>query len=342
MRLSFKKNRKTQAILSVLTLAVITVISLKFFVKLPQTSLQNQPSSSKNSASVTSAPKYQFNFTLISTGDIGLVRDVNAKVLSKKDPTYPFVNIANYLNQANLTITNLEGPLINNCPLTLTGFKFCGDTINAKGLKFAGIDAASLANNHATNYGIKGLDQTVNALADSGITAFGREDQIQYYNVFGRKIALIGFVELGNNWEGLNNATPENVQKLVSKAKTTGDTVVVMFHWGPEYVRKPTDEMTNLAHLAVDSGADLILGNHSHWIMDTEEYKNVFISYGQGNTIFDQDWSDETREGVLYKFDFRNDKFALIERKFTIIEDNSRPRMATEEESQKILSKLSL
>ena len=281
-----------------------------------------------------------FNFTLISTGDIGLVRDINAKVVAKNDPTYPFSNIADYLNHADLTITNLEGPLIEKCPIILTGFKFCGQSVNAKGLKFSGIDAASLANNHSTNYGQTGLKQTIDALSQEGITPFGTGDTVTYFDINGRKIALIGFVELGNKWAGLNNATEENVAELVKRAKTTADVVVVSFHWGPEYVRKPSDNMVKLAHLAIDNGADLILGNHSHWIMDTQEYKNVFISYGQGNTIFDQDWSQETKEGILYKFDFRDDKFSLIERKFTVIEDNSRPRMATEEESQKILSKL--
>lgn len=282
-----------------------------------------------------------FNFTLISTGDIGLVRDVNAKIVAQNDPTYPFVGIADYLNHADLTLANLEGPLIEKCPIILTGFKFCGSSDNAKGLKFAGIDGASLANNHSTNYGQVGLEQTQKSLDQEGIISFGTGDTISYAQVQGRKVALIGFVELGNKWPGLNNATEENVVSLIKKAKTASDAIIVSFHWGPEYVRKPSGNMVKLAHLAVDNGADLVLGNHSHWIMDTEEYKGVFISYGQGNTIFDQDWSEETKEGVLYKFDFRDSKFSLIERKFTVIIDNSRASFATEAQTANILSKLS-
>ncbi len=299
---------------------------------------QTQPT--QDNATQSAVIRNDFSFSLISTGDIGLVRDVNARVIEKNDPTYPFVGIADYLNHADLTITNLEGPLIKKCPIILTGYKFCGSQINTKGLKFAGIDAVSLANNHSTNYGQVGLDQTVEALSQEGITFFGTGDTVTYFDLNGRKVALIGFVELGNKWPGLNNATEENITNLVTKAKTAADAVIVSFHWGPEYIRQPSDNMVKLAHLAVDNGADLILGNHSHWIMDTEEYNNVFISYGQGNTIFDQDWSQETKEGVLYKFDFRDDKFNLIERKFTIIEDNSRARLATAEESALIITKL--
>lgn len=300
-----------------------------------------QPHSTEENSTRSATIRNDFSFSLISTGDIGLVRDVNARVIEKNDPTYPFTGIADYLNHADLTIANLEGPLIKKCPTILTGFKFCGSQINTKGLKFAGIDAVSLANNHSTNYGQIGLTQTIEALSQEGITPFGIGDTVTYFDLKGRKIALIGFVELGNKWPGLNNATEGNVIDLVSKAKTVADAVIVSFHWGPEYQRLPSDNMVKLAHLAVDSGADLILGNHSHWIMDTEEYKNIFISYGQGNTIFDQDWSQETKEGVLYKFDFRDDKFSLIERKFTIIEDNSRARLATDEESSQITAKLS-
>src|SRR3989344_6300390 len=85
--------------------------------------------------------------SLITTGDIGLVRDINYKILAGKDPNYPFLKIADYLRNADLTITNLEGPLINNCPVIREGFTFCGEDSNVSGLNFAGIDAANLANN---------------------------------------------------------------------------------------------------------------------------------------------------------------------------------------------------
>lgn len=290
----------------------------------------------------TTPPQPEATFSLISTGDIGLVRDVNDRIVSKKDPNYPFAKIAPYLKSADLTITNLEGPLIDNCPLILTGFTFCGETTNVVGLVAAGIDAANLANNHATNYGSEGLTQTKNTLEKAGIMPFGLDDQIQYIEVKGKKIALVGFVELGVNWQGLSNATPENVAKLSKEASQNADIVIVAFHWGAEYVRKPQPNLIQLAHIAVDNGADLILGNHAHWIQVNEIYKNVFITYAQGNTIFDQDWSQETKEGVLYKFEYKDEKFEKVEEKYTIIEDNSQPRFATDFETVAIKSKLPL
>lgn len=287
------------------------------------------------------SPSPKPSFTLISTGDIGLVRDVNDRILTKKNPNYPFEKIADYLKSADLTVTNLEGPLIKNCPRSLTGFTFCGESTNVAGLVEAGIDAASLANNHTTNYGILGLEQTEKTLLDSGITPFGLENQITYEEIKGKKVALIGFVELGNNWQGLTNATEENVARLTREASQNAEIVITAFHWGEEYVRTPSSNIVNLAHIAVDNGSDLVLGNHPHWIQINEMYKDVFITYAQGNTIFDQDWSQETREGVLFKFEYQKGKFVKVEEKYTIIEDNSQPRFATEQESLQIKEKLS-
>lgn len=271
-------------------------------------------------------------FLLISTGDVGLVRDINYKIQLEQDSSYPFLNIASYLSDADLTITNLEGPLINNCPIKREGFTFCGEDENVSGLVFAGIDAANLANNHTTNYGLPGLQETTNILKSNNIVPFGLDGKIGYVNIKGKKVALVGFVELGNSWEGLNNATWENVSALVSVARQNSDIVITAFHWGVEYTYKPTQNQIKLAHLAIDSGSDLVLGNHPHYIQPIEVYSGKIIVYAQGNTIFDQDWSQETREGVLYKFVWRNGNFEKIEEKYTIIEGNSQPRFAKEDE----------
>jgi len=299
-------------------------------IKLPNTNQVTNLSSNKETIEKPQA------LTLISTGDIGLVRDINYQIQQRHNPNYPFANIADYLKNANVTLTNLEGPLIKNCPIVLTGFNFCGQDTNVSGLVFAGIDAASLANNHATNFGFNSLVQTSSILKSNGITPFGLADEIEYIEILDKKIALVGFVELGNNWAGLNNATIQNVVKLVSEAKSKSDIVITAFHWGVEYTHKPTTNQVKLAHLAIDNGADLVLGNHPHWIQESEVYKDVFITYAQGNTIFDQDWSQKTKEGIIYKFEYQDNKFKKIDEKYTIIEENAQPRFATEEETVKI------
>jgi len=280
------------------------------------------------------------DISIVTTGDIGLVRDINNKIIQAKDPNYPFLNIADYLRDADLTIINLEGPLIKDCPVILDGFTFCGETTNVKGLVFAGVDGANLANNHSTNYGLDGLNQTESTLESNGVAAFGLTNKIRYIKVKDKKIALVGFVELGNNWEGLNNATVENVTQMNKEARENADIVINAIHWGDEYTYKPSENQILVAHTAIDSGADIVLGNHPHWIQPSENYNGKIIIYAQGNTIFDQDWSQETREGVLYKFIYKNGGFEKLDEKYTVIENNSQPRFATGVETESIKQKV--
>lgn len=82
-----------------------------------------------------------------------LGRSVMIKSLSMNDPVYPFRKVAEKLNQADIVFVNLESPLVANCPSSNSGFKFCADPKMIEGLKFAGVDVVSLANNHTLNYG---------------------------------------------------------------------------------------------------------------------------------------------------------------------------------------------
>lgn len=328
-------------ILVSLVLLIILIIIFFLYLASSKQSFVNSKPSANPVLDIEKGVRSQ-TITIISTGDIGLVRDINYEIQKRHDPNYPFLKIGDYLKNADLTITNLEGPLINNCPIILTGFKFCGEDTNVKGLVYAGIDAVSLANNHSTNYGLEGLNETVNTLKSNGIKPFGFNSGIEYMEVKSKKVALVGFVELGNNWAGLNNATPANVAKLVSETKTKADVIITAFHWGVEYTHKPTQNQVSLAHIAIDNGADIVLGNHPHWIQLNEIYKGKFITYAQGNTIFDQDWSQETKEGVIYKFEYKENKFMKIDEIYTIIEQNTQPRFATEPEINRIKSELKI
>lgn len=106
------------------------------------------------------------------------------------------------------------------------------------------------------------------------------------------------------------------------------------FHWGAEYVSVPQsaegiapDDPVEIAHLAVDAGADFIIGNHPHWVQAVELYRGKLIVYAHGNYIFDQMWSYETRVGVIGLYTFYDDKLVRVEFIPTIIEDYAQPRL---------------
>jgi poly-gamma-glutamate synthesis protein (capsule biosynthesis protein) len=98
------------------------------------------------------------------------------------------------------------------------------------------------------------------------------------------------------------------------------DVLAVAVHWGAEYVSLPQtapgvaeDDPVEIAHLAIDAGADLMIGNHPHWVQAVELYKGKFIAYAHGNFIFDQMWSYETRVGVIGRYTFYDDVLIGVE-----------------------------
>lgn len=96
------------------------------------------------------------------------------------------------------------------------------------------------------------------------------------------------------------------MQSEISQAEKKSGMIIVMFHWGNEYTEKITSRQSELAHLAIDAGADLVIGSHPHWIQSTETYKGKQIDYSLGNFIFDQYWSDKTKQGSIAKYTFLN------------------------------------
>ena len=79
--------------------------------------------------------------------------------------------------------------------------------------------------------------------------------------------------------------------------------VIATFHWGNEYSHRSLHQV-ELAHLAVDSGADVVIGHHPHWVQEVETYLGKPIYYSLGNLVFDQMWSEETRTGLVVKLNF--------------------------------------
>jgi len=74
---------------------------------------------------------------------------------------------------------------------------------------------------------------------------------------------------------------------------------VLSFHWGREYDFFPSERQKELARLAVDNGADLVLGHHPHVLQGIEEYRGRLIFYSLGNFIFDRQIQPGTAETII-------------------------------------------
>lgn len=277
--------------------------------------------------------------TVIATGDVIPARSVNYQTISRNNFKWPFEKTAAFLKDVDITLINLESPLINDCPTTNTGMIFCGRKHHVEGLRYAGIDVANFANNHMGNYGEKAIAETEKLLKENGIAVTGISGGL-FKEIKGVKFAFLGYNDIAGG-ELLSRADdPEKIKSEVFSAKKNSDVIVVSFHWGDEYTAKPNIRQKELAHLAIDSGADLIIGNHPHWIQPVEIYKDKLIVYAHGNFIFDQMWSEKTKEGVVGRYTFYGNKLIDAQLFPIYIQDFGQPYFLEGEEKERILREM--
>ena len=254
----------------------------------------------------------------IAVGDVMLGRSVNAKMRSLNDFTYPFAKTADFLRSADLTLINLESPFYDQCPTTNEGIKFCVDPRAVEGLALAGVDVVNLANNHSRNYGQEGVGITQNFLQENKIAFISHENNFLIKEVKGTRFGFLGF-DLTSGYQ------EEEIIETVKEKRAQADILIISFHWGTEYTTEPTTKQVDLAHQAIDAGADLILGHHPHVIQRVEDYRGRKIVYSLGNFIFDQPWSEATKEGLVGIFTFREKRLAKSEFKEVSIQDFCQP-----------------
>lgn len=244
--------------------------------------------------------------TIILTGDIMLGRSVMKTSLAKSDPNYPFEKIADILKKADVVFGNLENPIVTDCPYSDSGLKFCTDPKMIQGLNFSGINILNLANNHARNYGEEGFKKTENYLTNSGIGYIGDN------NLLVKKINGTNFGFLGFDFVTKGPKDPD--YQLIRDSKKKVDVLIVMVHWGTEYTPDPTNTQKQIANDLVSSGADVIVGSHPHVIQNIDSINKRPVFYSLGNFVFDQPWSEETKNGLAIRLTYKGSKLSTIEK----------------------------
>ena len=245
--------------------------------------------------------------TLLFGGDVMLGRTVNTQMIKKADYTWPLANIASISATADLFMVNLESPFKSGCKPTDTGMIFCADPKSVATLTSAGVDIVNLANNHIYNQGPEGLSQTIAILSKNNISYTGLKTTSPILNVKNTKIAIEGFNDIPPYPTEINKLTEENLQTKIQKLRSQADLVIITFHWGNEY-SPVSQRQKDYAHMAIDLGADAVIGHHPHWVQEKEIYKSKPIYYSLGNLVFDQMWSEETKKGLMVKLTYQNDK----------------------------------
>jgi len=206
-------------------------------------------------------------------------------------PNYFFGGVAHLLGTDDLTLANLETTLTKSDhridkDLQERPFWFRGDPSYAQLLREGSIEAVSVANNHTHDYGQEGFDDTVRHLRGAGVGYYGYE-HVDSVTIKGLRVAVLGFNQLGVNEEGVEpEAFASSVVNRIEEVRPGADVIVASVHWGEEYSEVPTPEQVDLAHRAVDAGADLVLGHHPHVIQGIELYHGRIIAYSLGNFVY--------------------------------------------------------
>ncbi len=268
--------------------------------------------------------------TLVATGDVIPARSVNYKMVTYGDFLYPWRRTADFLRTTgDIRLINLEAPLIDGCPVTTEGMTFCGDPRAVQGLQYAGVSTACMANNHAGNYGFQGIDETRQHLRAVGIGWCGW-DAVDTKVVRGLRFAFLAYNTVGQRFDYAQ------ARRDIQAARHSADVVIVSVHWGKEYVSVPEtapgiadDDPRQVGHWIIDSGADLVIGNHPHHVQGVELYHGHLITYAHGNFIFDQMWSLETRQGVVGVYTFYGTRLVAVRYKPVMIDDYSQPHWAS-------------
>lgn len=281
--------------------------------------------------------------TLIVTGDIIPARTVNFQTTSRNNYIWPYEKVADVIKSGDITFANLEAPQIKNCPVTREGMVFCGSDKNIEGLSFAGIDIISLANNHAGNHGSVGVLETTKLLREANIEVTGIDPPAGGVVVLenkGIKFGFLGYNDISSPQPGVTDAEEDVIKREIAEAKKVADVVIVTFHWGVEYRNQPDERQIYLGRLAIDSGADLVIGNHPHWIQPVEFYQGKLITYAHGNFIFDQEWSQKTKEGVVGKYTFFGQDLIDVEYLPVEIVQFGQPYFLEDEKKQRIINEM--
>lgn len=196
-------------------------------------------------------------------------------------PEYFLKNVRSIFEEDDLTIVNMEGTLTEETTRVDKQFAFKGNPEYVKILTSSSVEAANVANNHSHDYGEKSFQDTVQTLEENGIKTFGYDD-VAILEVKGIRVGMFGIYELDDHLERI----PQVKQDIAKLKDQNVDIIVAVFHWSNELVTVPDENQVTLAHLAIDEGADVVVGHHPHVVQGIDEYKGKTIAYSLGNFCF--------------------------------------------------------
>ncbi len=249
--------------------------------------------------------------TIALTGDVHAERHIGSQAVAGQNPLDP---VRDVLTAADMAVVNLETPLsTRGAPVPKT-YTFRGPPEMAARLVEAGVDVASLANNHGLDYGPVAMLDTLDHADAVGLHVVGAgADATAAYapalvETPAGTVAVVGLTRVlhTRTWEatatraGLASAYDEAAAvAAVRAADAVADHVVVAIHWGAELADCPNADQRHLATLLVDAGADVIAGHHPHVLQGVQPLRDGLVAYSLGNFVWYHNRAPSRYTGVL-------------------------------------------
>lgn len=246
-------------------------------------------------------------YSVIVAGDIMLGGRAKRSII-EHGPDYPLAAVLPLLRRSPIVVGNLEGPFAEKARKLRRNFSYRVDPSLASALTRAGINVLTLANNHLLDCGRSGVLETLDILAREGLAALGAGvNEAQAHQPVIRQAGRWRIGLLGYYWNRRTAATADKPGSAMDPAEALEadihalrdrvDRIVVIFHWGVPYLREPSAEDRAKARLAIDLGADAVVGHHPHVIQPFEIYHGRPIFFSVGNFAFGS--GNSLAEGLL-------------------------------------------
>jgi len=293
-----------------------------------------------------------------------LGRRVGDRLRAVGDPAAALRPMARRLSRADLAIGNLESTLSRAGAPRQGGDSFAAAPSVRQGLRLAGFDVLTLANNHTGDFGPRALVQTVRRVRGAGITPVGAGADLDgaaqpvVVERNGVRFGIVAFDAIGETPAAtpsrpgalrlrmqprtgpLNDTDLRRVLDLVRDVRERADVVLVLPHWGTQYTTETVADQRKVARELVRAGADVVVGGHPHWVQGVERVRGALVVYSLGNFVFDMDFMRETQEGGMLELRFRGSSLARARLVPVVIGRDFAPRVARGARAEEILERV--
>jgi poly-gamma-glutamate capsule biosynthesis protein CapA/YwtB (metallophosphatase superfamily) len=255
-------------------------------------------------------------FTMSFAGDVHFAGRVGERLAA--NPRTVFGSAAAGLRRADLTMVNLETAITTGGQQQNKEFTFRAPPVALTALRAAGVDVATMANNHGADYGTAGLRDSLAASKAEhfpilGIGANKRRAFAPYRTTLnGVQVAIFAADQVqdettlplfsaGRHKAGVANAYDPALITRVRAAKKAGYVVVVYVHWGIELQTCPTSDQNSLAAALAHAGASAVIGTHAHVLQGAGwRGDGTYVAFGLGNYLWWRSFgNDQDDNGVL-------------------------------------------